>query len=637
MAWYDTLSPEQRAAAAHYGVNVRLLAGPGTGKTRVLAAHAAYLIEEHGAQPDDILLLTFTRKAAANMRGGLLEVIGEGAELPDVRTLHSFSLRALLDGGAHPVLPTPIRVADDYEERAIVRPDLKAALQLASVTQASKLLDRMSADWETLNADLTDLGQRQADPQFVAAWRDHRELYAYTLRAELVYQLKHALDLDETHLKHPPRHVIVDEYQDLNPCDLAVVKRLVDGGAQLYCAGDDDQSIYGFRYAQPYAIRHIEEYHGRPFEMAELHECWRCAPRVLTFGTFVVSQEVGRLDKHLLPKRQEPVGEVAILRFDDQFGEAAGVARLCRWLWDHEGLQPADMLVLLRSDYRHGFSDPLAEALAAAQIPASVAADPMALLNDGSPRLLLAVLRLIVNPDDHLAWRTALDLTDGIGEATVRRLAGLARDGGLGFCTAIRAVHDDPTLIGLGDRVRDACARVDALTAHAHAGEPADAYPLIERLAGAIIADRETRQEVLRLVREVTDEIGAVDLETVLTGMALGLGENEQEHAADEVAIMTMHQAKGLTAEAVVVVAAEDEYLPGDAVGSAVDDERRLLYVSLTRARHRLYITHCGRRLGRQAHTGSTPGRTRRTFSRFLRDADVVSQPGALYLSRIGA
>jgi DNA helicase-2/ATP-dependent DNA helicase PcrA len=119
--------------------------------------------------------------------------------------------------------------------------------------------------------------------------------------------------------------------------------------------------------------------------------------------------------------------------------------------------------------------------------------------------------------------------------------------------------------------------------------------------------------------------------------MALGLGENEQEHAADEVAIMTMHQAKGLTAEAVVVVAAEDEYLPGDAVGSAVDDERRLLYVSLTRARHRLYITHCGRRLGRQAHTGSTPGRTRRTFSRFLRDADVVSQPGALYLSRIGA
>ena len=151
---------------------------------------------------------------------------------------------------------TTLRIADDWEERHIILEDLKQLLRLQRVDQARDLFNELSADWQSLTADQADWERRYPNPQFLGAWREHRYIYGYVLRDELVYQLKRAMEQDpDFTVDGPPTYLLVDEYQDLNRCDLAVVKAIADHGAEVYCAGDDDQSIYGFRKAHPEGIR----------------------------------------------------------------------------------------------------------------------------------------------------------------------------------------------------------------------------------------------------------------------------------------------------------------------------------------------------------------------------------------------
>ena len=211
MAWDNNLTEEQKIAASHFGKHARLLAGPGTGKTRSLTQRVMYLVEEKNVAPNSILALTFTRAATAELKGRLKVEFGEGGKLPRVSTLHSFALKTILENSARVRLPSPIRIVDDFEERWIIQEELKAVLGLQKVSQVADLLNRMSADWEQLTQDWE---ARFPEPKFLGAWREHRSVYGYTLRSELVYQLKLALSEGQLQLEEPPAHLLVDEYQD---------------------------------------------------------------------------------------------------------------------------------------------------------------------------------------------------------------------------------------------------------------------------------------------------------------------------------------------------------------------------------------------------------------------------------------
>ena len=178
-------------------------------------------------------------------------------------------------------LPKPLRIADDWEERYIVHEDLKVILGLSDVREADRLLNRMSADWQSLTADESDWEQKFPDAQFLGAWREHRQLYGCTLRSELVYQLKKVLEQREDFkLESPIDHLLVDEYQDLNRCDLAVVQYIETKGVELFIAGDDDQSIYEFREAHPEGIRRfLNDYPSS--QGLELEICKRCDEDIL--------------------------------------------------------------------------------------------------------------------------------------------------------------------------------------------------------------------------------------------------------------------------------------------------------------------------------------------------------------------
>ena len=163
---------------------------------------------------------------------------------------------------------------------------------------------------------------------FLGAWQDHRHLYGYTLRSELVYQLKRALEQrQDFELESPINHLLIDEYQDLNRCDLAVVQFIESRGVKLFIAGDDDQSIYGFRKAHPEGIRRFPQDYS-DVSTLELEICKRCDQDILALALFVARQDYKRIEKTVYADPTAAKGEVALLRFADQFSEAEGIANL---------------------------------------------------------------------------------------------------------------------------------------------------------------------------------------------------------------------------------------------------------------------------------------------------------------------
>lgn len=645
MAWKDELTDEQKRAASHTGKHARLLAGPGTGKTHSLTRRVLYLVEEKGVEPNKILVLTFTRAATAELKNRVKTDLGDKSQLLHISTLHSFALKTILKHSAEVRLPQPIRIADDHEERWIIQEDLKRILGLSRVNEAADLLAQLSADWEQLSADAADWERRFPNPRFLGAWQEHRQIYGYTLRSELVYQLKHALTEGALQVESPPEHLLVDEYQDLNACDLAVIKALVQRGAELFCAGDDDQSIYGFRYANPDGIRRFDREYT-PCASLELAECKRCDRRILDLALYIARQDPRRIDKPIHSASNAGDGEVHILRFDNQDDEADGIAKICAWLTKKKGILPEEVLILLRSDYNGQFSKPIREVLEARGLEVAKVSDPLEPLNcptddtgkrQSDGRIFLCLLRLIVNPQDHLAWRTLLELQDnGLGDKAMNGLYELARKKGKTFFDTLQLVKSDPALLPrFGRKIKE---EVEAIESRVAGISPTPAVSLgdfIRALAAKLIADSAVRKAVCGVFERILEVADVDDLDGLLRAINVSLGEAEQDRQKGAVNLMTMHQAKGLSADAVFVVAAEDEYLPGRSTGDRADDERRLLYVSVTRARHYLFLTHCNRRTGPQRHTGRASGQMRRTLSRFLSGGPFQSEDGASFVSRL--
>ncbi len=654
MAWDDELRGRQLEAAGHTGMHARLLAGPGTGKTLTLTRRVAKLVTEDGVPPDSILAVAFTRVNAYDLRRSVADELSQHSlSTPRVSTLHSFALRQLLrNSRLITSLPQPLRIADDFEEKFIIRADIAQMLSLRDREIREKFAE-LSSDWQSLAVE--NSGYQPADPNFMGAWSQHREIYGYTLRSELVWQLKHAVEEnpDEFDLEGDIQHLLVDEYQDLNKCDLAIVRILADLGAEVFCAGDDDQSIYGFRRAHPAGIRRfLDEYH--PSVSLELDTCWRCDRSIVAVGQYVANLDHNRIEKPLNPCAGAGDGEVHLLRFGDQHEEARGVASICRYLIDVEQYDPDDILILLRSDHQERYSSVLKAALCSRGMDVNVRSERGGPMDEAPGRYVLSLMRLALNPHDDLAWRTLLQSVgrkNQIGSKTIAAIYDYAVKSGLRFHQALRCIEDDPETIPRGrlaQREVSAIRELRDMLADLSPSEPLDLEDDVERarirgelfgrlsdLAGIVIPSQEDRRSVLIHIERVAERFNAATLDQLVQALTSPEDTLDQELESEKINILTMHRAKGLSAKAVIIVAAEEQLIPGDARGEALDDERRLLYVSLTRAKHQLYITYCNRRIARQRHSGSAPGNPRRTLTPFLRGA-VNVESGARYCRTLG-
>lgn len=624
----EGLLPEQVTAAAHRGV-ARLLAGPGTGKTRVLVALVAALINEGVARPEEILCLTFTRAAAAGLRRKVREHLGK-AEPPDVYTLHGFALRQLMAQGIDLGAGRGrARVADDWEERNVVEEDLKHLLGEGDVRRVRSRLRELAAAWESSAGPGVEDGH--PDSELIGALRRHKDQYRYVLRSELVFRLKEQFEADAyLSLAGTYRWIVVDEYQDLNRCDVAVINAIAASqGAILYVAGDDDQSIYQqLRHAHPQAIRDFVAHHGAAD--LRLATCIRCDSRIVDLATSVIRQEVNREPKALVPHESAGPGIVEAIEFRTGGDEAQGIAALVQ-KFINVGVDEHEILILLRSDYRGAFSSPIKSALDALRLPSIVRTPEKSLLDTAAGRQLLGLLRLTIDDQDDLAWRTVLQTEPlGVGDQALGALHDLAAaTAGMSFSGAILAAEGDSTALGrFGAAVARAASVVRVRLSAMEEAAPAG----VASVAGAIDAAAALLPASSDLGGAVAELQGLVmlwsptSLSDFLGGLALRK-EEEEDLAPKTVNIMTVHKAKGLDACVVILAAAEEELFPGR---GQIDEERRLLYVSLTRAKHALFITHSRRRYGQQAHAGTGDPDHRRI--RFLDGIGLTSHDGVTFL-----
>ena len=260
-------------------------------------------------------------------------------------------------------LPAPVRVAGDWEERWIVVEELARLLgrKVGEISNGRDgALDLLADDWETLEADGDGWLGGHPDAKFIGMWQRHREVYGYTLRSELVYQLLVELRSDPALVPQVIRHIVVDEYQDLNRCNLDTVRLLSERvDAFIFAAGADDQSIYSFRHAVPAGIRTFEQDYPDSVTLV-LRECRRCGEAVVAISKWLIEQEPHRVSKEL-------VSVTECLRFPNQQSEAAALARAM----EAEivgGTAPHEILVLVKSDARGYVASALGAALGSLDI-----------------------------------------------------------------------------------------------------------------------------------------------------------------------------------------------------------------------------------------------------------------------------
>ncbi|MFA5348412.1 MAG: ATP-dependent helicase, partial [Methanoregula sp.] len=553
MQWDEGLSDEQKDAAKHIGTHARLLAGPGTGKTLALQRHVAFLINEKKISPDRILALTFTRAAAYELRK-IKEILDLEQKIPQVATLHSFALTQLLYNiDRLATIQKPLRIADDWEERKIIHTDLQNILGY-KIKDVREKFDLLSADWQTLTADDADWEKKFVDPKFLGAWMQHRKIYGYTLRSELVYQLKRALEREGSfQFDSAYSNLLIDEYQDLNRCDLAIISAFKDRGVQIYCAGDDDQSIYGFRFAHPDGIRHFHEEY-LPCTSLTLETCIRCDKEIIDLALFVAKLDPNRIEKPLTPRKDAGNGEVRIIRFEDQDDEANGIATICEYLIDKQGFKPNEIMILIRSNKNNLFSKIILDRLLSKDIPIKIQ-EPLTPLDSDDGRYLLALIRLSINPNDNLSFRTLLTLKHGIGDTSIFSIYEYARNSGDNFITAANSICENPTLIPkVGQRICDAVKEIyDVIQKNSPSIQELNEQKNQERLIEffthfieVIIADVDKRKEILEYCEKTIRENESESMSDFLGALSSINQKVEQELATDKVNMMTMHKAKGL-------------------------------------------------------------------------------------------
>ncbi len=613
--------------------HARLLAGPGTGKTTVLVRRAEFLLNV--LDPGDTLLaLTFTRAAAAEMRTRLDERLGERAERVRVSTLHAYSLGQLLNNeNASSRLSEPLRIVGDWEQRHVVEEEL-AYLTGRPVRGVRNALTALENDWNTLTADGEAWEADHSDPVFIAAWATHRTVYGYTLRGELVYQFLTELRQDPGLEPSPrPAVVLVDEYQDLNSCDLEAIRELsYRTDAAVFAAGDDDQSIYGFRAAAPEGIRTFGSTYPEATDL-RLTECMRCGPEVVDLANWLIGQEPRRLSKELV-SASGVRDRVDLVLFRNQNDEAVGLAQFISAVVE-TGMPPEQVLMLFRKDAGGRASVLLDEQLTAAGL---LTYRPRA--NDERDLDLVRLqfylqlaLSLASGDVDHVSLRGLLELEDNrVGQGTLRAVLDLAIEEGRRFADTVDIYRHAPRNLGTAAHRRLLTA-VDEIYERAgtfvpEPGESTDAY--VGRVAAAVGVDDEGLSRLQLALAPLAGGPGepgsAARQQHELLAALSGLADTQPATVKGHVTLTTMHGAKGLTADLVVVCQVEDEELPGDAPMTELNELRRLLYVSVTRARRQLVLSLCGRRTGAQAYGRAGPRARRQRLTRFLADRGLSAR-----------
>ncbi len=628
----------QNQAARDQGPQVRVIAGPGTGKSRTVEERVRWLLAQ-GAQPTAIYAVSFTNAAALDLRQRIYAYC-TGAGHPSVSqvkvsTLHSLALRTLRLAGLLTAYPADPFVLDQWELENIFDAEFGEVSGITSKRRRQKIRQEREAFWST--GLFTPANFVPAVPPitptertaFEAFHGPRTQVYSCVLPGEIVRKCVEQMaagTLDAVNLLHA-NDLVVDEFQDLNPMDLEFVDRMASQGPRLFVAGDDDQSIYSFRFAFPAGIQNFTTTYPHCGQHT-LSDCFRCTPNILAAAQTLMSANVqpNRIAKTLVSLYEHAApplaGVVQRWRFSNGVVESRAIAASCGGLIA-SGMSPRDILVLV-SDTRV-----LLPKLTAELQNAGVAFEPpreKGFLDSSTGRLLLAILRIVSSPDDYVAHRVLLGLPPGVGIGTCNAVVAAVIGNNLNYQTIFyqplpSGVFTGRLLTAL-NRARAVCSQIQSWQTTDTVGQRlADLTAIVSGIFGAsegqawqayagVLPGDMTLAELRDYLWADTDDQRAVLLQAVLG--RLGLPIPAVGVLPPRVRIMTMHGAKGLSAKVVFVPGLEEEILPGprrQPYPGLVLEAARLLYVSITRARAACIISYAQNRIVNGHSRGQAPSR----------------------------
>ena len=606
----ETLNAPQREAAVHLDGPQLILAGAGSGKTRVITTRVAWLIREKGVDPKSILAVTFTNRAASEMKERLGKVLGrEAVDAMYVSTFHSFCVRFLRVEGAKLGYRPDFTIYDDDDQ-----------LRLMKEVQHELKVDDKVVKARVLLYKVGDFKNAMLEPE-AAAEKVDDEVGALAAKAYALYQRKlkanQAMDFDDLILnavkvlKHEKavlgrwqerlRYFLVDEYQDINPAQYQLITTLAKQTRNLCVVGDDDQSIYKFRGAD---IRNILEFEQdyKDAKVVKLEQNYRSTQRILEAAWAVVSKNTGRKDKKLWTANA--LGEaITYFQAPDEAEEGRYVAGQVVWLNRSERRPLSDFVVLYRTNAQ---SRVLEDAMRREALPYRIVGG-MRFYDRMEVKDCLAYLRLLLNPDDLVSLKRVINVPPrGVGDLSMEKVQAHAWGRGL---TLYQAMREAPVVAGLQAKASRELKKftevLDSLRAHVEDWPSSELLGEVVKRSGYLEHwERDHTQESASWVENVKELVASTlefeerardkGLRAYLEMVALTTTLDRTSEGGELVTLMTLHNAKGLEFPVVFLTGMEEGLFPhANSVQEegGVEEERRLCYVGITRAREKLHLT----------------------------------------------
>lgn len=622
MSIYDTLNEQQRLGVTTTEGPVLILAGAGSGKTRVLTHRTAYLIEEMGVNPYNIMAITFTNKAAGEMRERIDQIVGYGSESIWVSTFHSTCVRILRRHIDRIGYDTNFTIYDADDSKSIMKDICKRLDIDTKLYKERSLLGAISSAKDELISPNEFALRAAASSEF--GKRKQAQVYQ---EYQDVLRKNNALDFDDLIVKTVElfqadpevlnyyqerfRYIMVDEYQDTNTAQFTLIRLLAGKYKNLCVVGDDDQSIYKFRGANIYNILNFEK-HFPDATVIKLEQNYRSTQNILDAANSVIANNVGRKDRRLWTAND--AGEkIDFEQFDTAYEEADFVARDIASGVRSGTYGYGDYAVLYRTNAQSRLFE---ERLIVSNIPYKIVGG-VNFYSRKEVKDLLAYLKTIDNAQDDLAVRRIINVPKrGIGATTINRVMDYADAYEIGFYDALKRAEEIPSMGKSAAKIRPFVNFIQSMRSKLPYISIADLLREVIDETGYIKElEAEGTEEATARIENIDELLNKVvayeesEEEPTLSGfleeVALVADIDSLEEGSEYVVLMTLHSAKGLEFPKVYLAGMEDGLFPSymsitsDNSTEELEEERRLAYVGITRAMRELTITCARQRMVR--------------------------------------
>ena len=638
----ESLNDRQREAVLTGEAPVLVVAGPGTGKTKTLTVRLAYLLAERHVAPEKLLAVTFTTRAAREMRERLERLVGSQADKVCLGTFHSFCFQLLRAEGHRLDLPRDFGVVDRRDQVTMMQRALRRLGQPDNRTAAQRMLHDVSA-FRNRRANVDpppdDAGMVEIFEAYQRQLRkcdllDFDELLLLGVRL-----LECCADVRES-LQQRFAHVLVDEYQDVDPVQQQLLRFLAGNRSHLWAVGDGDQAIYAFRGAESERVLRFEQHYPNG-NIITLEQSYRFTPQIAAAASQVIRQNTAR---RLLTLNTENASglPVHVVSFPDEQAEAAWIVRQIEECvggtshYQHYKGKVADTVSRREHSFRdfavlcrlHALTKPLQEALRNSGIPHRVVGE-VRFFDKKIVKDVLAYLRVIHNPHDDGSFAHVLNRPPrGIGGQTQTALEAEAEQHGLSLWAALGR-----SVLLSSSQMKAAKSLVKLIEDGQRNKEEKTLSQFLAYVA-EVTGLRQWRMEqdprhendllLLRSIAAKYDEMNtSAALPKFLEEATLAVAVDDYDASIDAVSLMTIHAAKGLEFTEVMLCGVEEGSLPLE--NGDLEEERRLLYVGLTRAKERAHLLHCRSRFVFGTRCEREPSRFLLEFDESLKETTVIA------------